>query len=139
MILKGNYLTGRKHSALYPPGVSGNPGGKRIAGQGKGYAARRILQNIEEQAREHGGAALEFLVSLINNPDAPIKERRLAAEGILDRGYGKPVDRIAVEGLTSRAEANGSDFIEFRMTVVPGTQPPDGVVVEGEYEDQGAT
>jgi uncharacterized protein DUF5681 len=63
----------------FKPGVSGNPGGRP-----KGIAAK---------AREHTDRALEVFVEGLEDPD--VKVRLIAAEKILDRGYGKAVAMTA--------------------------------------------
>lgn len=114
-------------------GQSGNPQGlardarRIIAGEGRGYAARRIQQSIEEQAGRHGHKALKFLVNLIGDKDAPIKERRLAADSVLDRAYGKPVDRLAIaqvsgDGASQVVAELTTDQLIARLTSM-GTTP----------------
>ena len=60
-------------------GQSGNPSGRP-----------KQDQNIVELARAHGPRAIEVLAELVNNPKATASSRAMAADRILDRGYGKP-------------------------------------------------
>ena len=45
-------------------------------------------RSVTELARSHGPRAIEVLAELMNNPKAT--RRAMAADRILDRGYGKP-------------------------------------------------
>jgi len=47
-------------------------------------------------ARKHSVDAVEYLVSVMTDPEAEISDRLRAAKEILDRGMGKPVARKAV-------------------------------------------
>ena len=75
--------------------------------KGNTYAARRITANIEEQVRgAPAKKALDYLISLIGDDEAPVKERRLAADSILDRAYGKAVDRVMLASATGTEQSD---------------------------------
>lgn len=63
----------------FQPGQSGNPAGRR-----------REVSEVRELARKHTTAAIEALVKSLEDP----KQRVAAANALLDRGYGKPVQEI---------------------------------------------
>ncbi len=71
--------TARSHplGRPFPPGVSGNPGGRP-----------RTLQSVVELARSHSEEAIEALVGClrVRNP----RVRLAAAVALLDRAWGKP-------------------------------------------------
>jgi len=67
----------------FKKGQSGNPGGRP-----------KEIAEVKELAREHMPAAIEALVSIMNNPKASDAPRGSAAAALLDRGYGKPQQHI---------------------------------------------
>jgi hypothetical protein len=67
----------------FKKGTSGNPGGRP-----------KVLADVREAARSHSVAALNVLVEIFEDKKAPPSARALAANSILDRGYGKPESRV---------------------------------------------
>lgn len=49
---------------------------------------------IRSLARSHTDAALNTLVGIMNQPEAPHAARVSAAQAVLDRGWGKPAQAI---------------------------------------------
>ena len=70
----------------FQKGQSGNPGGRP-----------KEIAEVKELAREHMPAAIEALVSIMNNTKASDAARVSAATALLDRGYGKPQQHIDAE------------------------------------------
>lgn len=58
---------------------------------------------IEELCRDQAEAAVQVLTAIITDPDASYRDRLAAAREILDRGYGKPVDRSVAIQLGNQA------------------------------------
>ena len=87
---------GSRHAGMFKPGQSGNP---------LGYNGQMRMRNkaIEDLAREHAQEAVSTLVDLMRTGNDAAK--RAAAEALLDRAYGKPVDRQAVLNLGPAGEA----------------------------------
>lgn len=69
--------------ARFKPGQSGNPGGRP-----------KVVGEIQKLAREHTTEAIETLLNVMRNGKAPPAARALAANSILDRGYGRPAQTI---------------------------------------------
>jgi len=59
----------------------------------QGSAADRITA-IRDLARQHTKAAVDTLVSVMGNADAPAAARVAAAQGLLDRGWGKATQYV---------------------------------------------
>jgi hypothetical protein len=67
----------------FQPGQSGNPGGMH-----KGTAELKAL------ARQHAASAIETLANIMHDQGAPPPARVAAANSLLDRGFGKPVQEV---------------------------------------------
>ena len=82
-------MRGVAFTLLTPTGIfqSGNPGGRP-----------KVVAEVKELAREHTGEAIQTLVSIMSNPKSAPAARVSAANSLLDRGYGKPPQRITGEG-----------------------------------------
>lgn len=65
-------------------------GGARPGAGRKPGKVSKAKRDISELAKEHGRAALQTLVDVANDEEAPHSARVSAANGLLDRGYGKP-------------------------------------------------
>ncbi len=62
----------------------------------QGSAAKQIT-DVRDAARQHTLAAVETLVSVMEDLKAPHSARVAAANGLLDRGHGKAVQHIEAE------------------------------------------
>jgi hypothetical protein len=70
----------------FAKGQSGNPGGRR-----------RELANLRAEARRHTGPALQTVLKLMRSGRSEAV-RLGAAQTILDRGWGKPIQSLQVDG-----------------------------------------
>ncbi len=70
----------------FQPGQSGNPSGRP-----------KVPEEVKAAFREHTQQALDTLVSIIESESAKDADRIRAAEVILDRGWGKPVQGVDVD------------------------------------------
>lgn len=57
------------------------------------------MKHLEQLCRENAEVAFGYLMDLIEDLDAPKQVRLQAAREILDRGFGRPVDRTAIMAL----------------------------------------
>lgn len=58
----------------------------------------KSLTEIRSAARSHTEAALNCLVGIMGQADAPPSARVAAANSILDRGWGKPAQPVDGDG-----------------------------------------
>ncbi|OSI82114.1 hypothetical protein BSZ21_00145, partial [Bradyrhizobium canariense] len=58
---------------------------------------QRTLTEIKSLARTHTAVAMKTLVQIMRDKEAPAHARVAAANAILDRGWGKPVQPIETE------------------------------------------
>jgi hypothetical protein len=66
-------------------GQSGNPGGRP-----------RIIEAVRDIARESTTLAIETLRTIAADADAPHAARVSAATALLDRGWGRPMQGVAM-------------------------------------------
>jgi hypothetical protein len=71
----------------FPPGKSGNPGGRR-----------KVRFHVAEYAAQFAQEAVDALVRVIRDPAAKHVETTAAARELLDRGCGKPVSSLELTG-----------------------------------------
>lgn len=73
-------MTERKINGQFTKGVSGNPGGRP-----------KDIYHVRELARQYTDEAVNTLAEIANNPKSPPSARVQAANALLDRAWGKPV------------------------------------------------
>ncbi len=104
------------------------PGQKHSGHFSKGFDPRRNLKGqylqreratVEQKFREHTETALRALLAVLEDKDAPAKDVVNAANSLLDRAYGKAVDRVQVATLGNDAGNTASltrDELMARLT-----------------------
>lgn len=83
-------------------------GARKGAGRKPGKVSQ-AKRTIAEMAKEHGELALQVLVNVAQDFEAPHAARVSAANALLDRGYGKPMQAVQVGG-------DGENPIVHRIT-----------------------
>lgn len=80
----------------FAPGASGNPNGRP-----------KVVAEIRDLARVHGPHAIARLVELSKSRDGAVAVN--ACRTLLDRGYGRPEQAIAIAALPYAGEVTVSD------------------------------
>ena len=68
-------------------------GARKGAGRKPGKVSQ-AKRTIAEMAREHGELALQTLVDVASDPEAPHSSKVSAANALLDRGFGRPIQTV---------------------------------------------
>lgn len=63
----------------------------------------RIKKDIQQLCRSYTDGAVKTLVGIMNAPKAPAASRVMAAQAIIDRGWGKAKQEIGVDGTITYA------------------------------------
>jgi hypothetical protein len=116
---KSTELFGGKRHPGFPKGISGNPGGMP-----KGTA------ELKELARAHTAQAIETLVQVMTDESQPGPARCLAANSLLDRGYGKPQLHTQTE-VTFNSQIDNMGVDELRAYIAAQVQKF-GIVIDAE-------
>lgn len=96
--------------------------GRFVKGQsGNKRGRKKIPKTVREAFEAAGMDAFLVLREIMLNPDAADKDRIRAAEIILDRGYGKPVQAVSMEP-NEDGEALG---VVVLAPVMEPTKPPE--------------
>jgi hypothetical protein len=102
----------------------GHGGTRRGAGRPRGSSAPRVHaapepnEDLRAYARRYGHEAIDFLAKTMRGEKAPYSARVVAADRLLERGYGRPLaieppDPKAIEGIVieplRKSDGNGHD------------------------------
>jgi hypothetical protein len=104
----------RPRGRPFPKGVSGNPGGRPAQGPDR----RKIEADARLLARSHGVEAVEKLVEIMRSEDATHSAQIIAANSLLDRGWGRPpvsVEVCEADARPQEPEGSALEIIKSRL------------------------
>ena len=78
---------------------------------------KNMETNIADLARAHAKAAIQVLVEIMSQPDAPAGARLSAAKALLERGWGKATTQ------KSKGESGPAPVTHITRTIIDPKQP----------------
>lgn len=90
-------------------GQSGNPGGRP-----------KVNRTLQELAREHMPDTVAKLVALRDDPEAPHSVQLGAANALLDRGFGRPVQSHNVRKVRSFEDLDDEELRALALSLDDG-------------------
>jgi hypothetical protein len=99
-----------KQAMTFQPGQSGNPGGRRRKSDDD--------RKVEELARAYGVEAIKTLASIMRSAKAPASARSAAAQAVLDRGFGRPLQSIRHGGEEDAAPIRFEHLSEHELEML---------------------
>lgn len=79
-------------------------GGRRAGAGRPAGALNKSTKTLKEKAALYGDDALAVLLEIATDQSAPPSARVAAANGLLDRGYGRPTQSVELEQTASTVE-----------------------------------
>ena len=111
---------GKPRGRPFVRGRSGNPGG-RPADPTKSRARReRYDADVRKLAREHGPDAIKKLKEIMDSASAPFSAQIMAANSLLDRGFGRPAAMVGIAASldVTATQDNPLEIIEARLAAI---------------------
>ena len=102
----------------FPKGQSGNPAGRP-----------RIIGEIRDLARTHAEDAIAALAEIATDRSGPPSARVSAASELLNRGYGRPPQAVAIAGASSLADQH---LEALKLLADKARKEQEARVIEGE-------
>jgi hypothetical protein len=97
-------MRGGKRSTSIRRGEVRNPQGKNQYAPGAAAAAKKIIADVRELAKELTLKAMMALEAVLDSETAPPAAKVSAANSILDRGWGRPKESVDVTHAKSLEE-----------------------------------
>jgi hypothetical protein len=108
-----------KRRGQFLKGVSGNPGGRP-----------KVEGHVREVARQCTADAMQTLKDIMLDKDAPHAARITAANSILDRGYGRPAQALALEV----QRRNLYELSDDELRAIASGEVIEGIAIERELQ-----
>lgn len=100
------------------------------------------IREVEALSRVHTRTAINTLLEVCENKDAPSAARVAAAEAILSRGWGRPQQRVVVEAEAEHlSDEQLAEAIFARLSGFArgsAQRPQAGQIVDGECTEAGS-
>lgn len=115
---------------ILPPATRDNKG-RLLPGQRSINPKGRppIIRDIKEAAKSHTRQALNTLISVMNDLEAPQGARIQAATAILDRGWGRPQQNVEARvEVTDTARAHAEALYELARRAKERRAEQDGMI-----------
>lgn len=90
------------------------PGDPRINYSGRPKKGPE-MKELEQLCRESAQTALDFLLDAVTSTEYPANVRLQAAREVLDRGFGKPVDRQVQLQLSNGGRSEGQQLTDDQL------------------------
>ena len=108
---------GKPRGRPFARGRSGNPGGRPADPTKSRERPERYDADVRKLAREHGPDAIKKLKDIMDNASAPFSAQIMAANSLLDRGFGRPAQTVeaTLNATIARAEISPLESIASRI------------------------
>lgn len=124
-------MRGGERSTSIKQGEVRNPRGKNQYVPGAAAAAKKIIADVKELAKELTPKAMKALEAVLDSATAPPAAKVSAATVILDRGWGKPQQDVSVTQTFDVADRNTQRWRE-NLARLNAEEP---LTIEGEKVD----
>lgn len=111
----------------------------------KGYDARRYVpvneglvvfhDKLGSLLRERSLDAVTFLLETMNNEKASLKLRLVAANTILDRGLGKPVDRSVIAVMDAGTNQDPTKLDTKQLEAIITKLDDKALIIDAEFKE----
>jgi hypothetical protein len=90
-----------------------------------------VAAEVKKLARTYSVEAIETLVELMRDKNEPGTTRKAAADSLLDRGFGKPVQQIEAGGPGAFEELEESELLAFARQKIAELFGSAGLIDDG--------
>ena len=111
----------KRHSGMWKQGQSGNPAGRPPRSE--------RYRSFEQGCREAVLELLPGMVDAVQDASVPVRERTQLFDLLASHGFGRPIDRLAVQSLNANAEAPQElprELLERRVSALLSRSDRDG-------------